>query len=887
MVFAPAWIARFLEWHIRNLVAKHYGKLSLLSLILTILAAVTISLKLNINSDFKTLLPASSKAVKAMNEVDARIGGGSSLFVVIDSPDQKANIRFAGVYAEALRKMPGVALAHYHNDKTFFKKHQLLYMEAKDLRKLHDRIKKRIRQAKKEANPLFVSLGPPKKSKAISTKDLEKKYGEKLIHQGYKDYLISDDGYALVIIVRFVESSTNMVATNALINQVKDLGQTLKPKTFHSEMTIELGGALAKRQAQYKSIISDIKLSAVFTIIGVLLFIAAYFGRFRAIVLLFFPLIMSVTWALALAFLIFGELTTITVFIFAILLGLGIDFGVHLLSGYDHARLEGLSAEDALVRCYQGTGLATVMGALTTFCTFVVLSFAQFRGLSQFGVVASMGVLATLIAMIVTLPSMVLTFHRILPHKPSQRRQSRAGKLLTASRFERLVRVLLPVALLMIIGGTIFSFQKSDDIIFEENFDKIGKFDWPWARQDQQNVELRKRIAWRGMDKARHVTKQAEQLRKTLNPKTYVPTRHQKKIGQKYSTAVQYRQTSLPTILLFDNAKDAETTYARMETARQSKEVNTWRALNSIYSFMPGSMEEQKARMVEIDKIRKLIGKEPRSFLKKAERKKLDELRRKTDVKPFTIYDLPLWTKRLFKEAGPGAKQAHKGEAFAFEYVIYITEKIGLLDGPQARQYMADIQTVAKPKENNFRIGSQAYVYIAMLDEIKKDGARMMMIALMLVFIILVLGFKNPARALVALIPLGFGAAWTAGMIGWIGIKIDFFNVIIIPALIGIGIDDGIHFYMRYLELGKGSLAKVMRQVGAAVVMTSITSMIGFGGLAITNYNGLKSIGHLAIVGIFAALIATLLLMPTLIWLAERLNLPWIVAPEREEEAPE
>src|SRR5690606_12832853 len=127
--------------------------------------------------------------------------------------------------------------------------------------------------------------------------------------------------------------------------------------------------------------------------------IAWYFRRLRAVVLVLGPLVLSVVWTLAVALLIYGALTTITAFIFAILLGLAIDFSIHLLSSYDGDRASGMSLPDALVATYTSTGKATALGAATAFGAFVVLSFAQFRGLSQFGVVAAVGVIAAALAM--------------------------------------------------------------------------------------------------------------------------------------------------------------------------------------------------------------------------------------------------------------------------------------------------------------------------------------------------------------------------------------------------------------------------------------------------------------------------------------------------------
>src|SRR5690606_38198934 len=119
---------------------------------------------------------------------------------------------------------------------------------------------------------------------------------------------------------------------------------------------------LVNRQAEYTSIVNDIFDSAIFTVVGLFLIIAAYFRRFRAILLVLTPLVMGIVWTLALAFLYFGELTTVSVFIFVILLGLGISFSIHILNGYDYERDKGRDPLDSLVVCLNSVGRATTVG---------------------------------------------------------------------------------------------------------------------------------------------------------------------------------------------------------------------------------------------------------------------------------------------------------------------------------------------------------------------------------------------------------------------------------------------------------------------------------------------------------------------------------------------
>lgn len=838
-------------------VDEHHRAVAIVSLLLTIVATIVVATRWNIDSDFKALLPQDSPAAEAMTEVGERVGSGSALFVVIDSPDQDANIEFAGKYAAELRKMDEVALAHYHNDKTFFEKHALLYLEREDLQQIRERLAEAIKEAKRRANPLFVALDKPEPV-TLKTDDLEEKYEGDLAQNKYKEYLVSDDGYALTIMVRFVETSTNLTATNTLLEQVERVGEQLDPKSFHEEMTIELGGGLVNRKREYDSLLGDVQISAVSTVLALFAVIALYFRRFRAVVLVLGPLAMSVLWTLALALLIFEALTTITAFIFAILLGLGIDFSIHLLSSYDNDRARGMERLDALIETYRGTGTATLLGAGTTFGVFVVLSFAQFRGLSQFGVVASVGVVAAALAMTVTLPALIAMLDRWAPVNPRERllpidpqgwSKRRAFAMLAAAA--------------VLTGAALFS---APDIVFEENFRSVGQIDWPWKSPEDDQMTPLEHAESHGKRKGKWVYVRSRDIRGMAEPDTFINDRQQETVGQKYASGVGKLQTSTPTIVLFDEPARADQTYRALLDAQESGEVDTIKGVASIWAFVPPA-EDQADRLEEIRAIRELIEKENIKRFTREQQQQIEELRPKLDVEVFDVYDLPGWAKRLFREAGPGAKAPADGEEFAFEYTVYLNEGVRSMVGEDARRFLADVTTIGTKVGFDLRVASPSVVYVAMLDNIKTDGARMMAIALVVVLLLLVLGFRNPVHATIALLPLTFGVAWMIGLAAFLGIKLDFFNVIILPVIIGIGVDDGVHFFHHWLE--SGSVGDTVQRVGASVTMTSVTSMIGFGGLAITDYAGLASIGHLAICGIATTWIATLIVMPAVLTLKQ------------------
>ncbi|MFB6351132.1 MAG: RND family transporter [Bradymonadaceae bacterium] len=877
-------IEKFISRFVHRFVARYYVRITLVSVLVTAVAVWVIANQWNINSDIRALLPQDSDAAQAMKEVGNRVGSGSALFIVVDSPDMEANKQFAADFAEKLREIPSVALAHYHNDKEFFEKRKLLFLKQHDLAKLRKRIADKIEEKKKKANPLFASLDTEEDEESdqfVKTDDLRQKY-DHLGGEARTDYFVAEDRHSLTMIVRFTESSTDMAATNKLIRKVKETGQQLDPSAYHSELTLEYGGGLINRQEDYGSIVSDIKSSAVFTLLGLLLVIALYFRRVRATALVMIPLVMGVAWTLAMAFAVFGELTTVSVFIFAILLGLGIDYSIHLLTGYDHLRLEGRDPEEALIRTYQGVGSATVIGAMTTLATFVVISFADFRGLSQFGQVATTGVAFTLTAMIVVLPSLILTFNHIWPHNVDGRAspEDTIPSFLAMDKIERFA----PLAVALAIGFTAISVTQYDHLAFEEDFRQLGEVNWPWERIDNlppidaiedDAREDAKKVAERVYD-------QAVLVREDAAPETFEKERLFETTVEKYESALRGKRSSTPTVLLFDEPSEVRRVTKKMRRMKRQGKLDTIRSVSSAFLFVPGTQKTQKTRLAEIEKIEELLDNEDLSSLDKKDRKKLEDFREKLDMKPFTVHNLPTWTKRLFKEAGEGSKPASDGEEFAFEYIIYVNEAVDQMKGDEARRFLDEIQQVKKQTQADFQIGSQSYVYVQMLDEIQRDGLKMISIALVLVFLLLALAFRSPLRGLVAMTPLILGAIWMFGMLAWVGLRLDFFNIVIIPVVIGIGVDAGVHFYRRYLERGRGSVGIVTRTVGSAVTMASVTSGIGFGGLAITDHGGLSSIGHLAILGISTTLVATLLIMPVILWAVETYDIDWLLPRESD-----
>jgi predicted RND superfamily exporter protein len=146
--------------------------------------------------------------------------------------------------------------------------------------------------------------------------------------------------------------------------------------------------------AQYNSL-----LATVLSMGGVaVLFIVAFRQVIRPL-LAVATLAIAVCWALGLTTLTVGHLNILSVAFMPILIGLGMDYGIHLLARYGEERAYGHDFDRALQVAYQHAGPSVAVAALTAALAFYAVMLTDFRGLVELGFIAGSGLLLCLLAL--------------------------------------------------------------------------------------------------------------------------------------------------------------------------------------------------------------------------------------------------------------------------------------------------------------------------------------------------------------------------------------------------------------------------------------------------------------------------------------------------------
>jgi len=200
---------------------------------------------------------------------------------------------------------------------------------------------------------------------------------------------------------------------------------------------------------------------------------------------------------------------------------------------------------------------------------------------------------------------------------------------------------------------------------------------------------------------------------------------------------------------------------------------------------------------------------------------------------------------------------------------LHVRPKGDIWDGDLARAFSADVERI-DPAAAGIAVTIHAHERM-----IRSGFERAAAIALVLVFLIVLADFRSLRDTLVALVPLAAGWVWTLGAMRLLGLSFDVANVVVLPLLLGVGVDAGAHMVHRCRESAEGrggvaDVAEILRGTGAAVVVASTTTIVGFAALMAGDYGAMKSFGLIMTIGMLCCLAASVIVLPAVLVLIGR-----------------
>ena len=169
----------------------------------------------------------------------------------------------------------------------------------------------------------------------------------------------------------------------------------------------------------------DTLRATVVTILLVLALFAAAYREFRRPLMATLCLLAGISYTLAFTTLAVGHLNILTIAFLPMLVGLAIDFGIHLVTRYEEELDLGLDHQGAMSKAMVRTGQGILTSCLTTAGAFFAMTLTGFKGIREMGIITSGGLLLSLYPMMTILPALLLRF-RGASRPPRKRRISRS-----------------------------------------------------------------------------------------------------------------------------------------------------------------------------------------------------------------------------------------------------------------------------------------------------------------------------------------------------------------------------------------------------------------------------------------------------------------------------
>ena len=172
------------------------------------------------------------------------------------------------------------------------------------------------------------------------------------------------------------------------------------------------------------------------------------------------------------------------------------------------------------------------------------------------------------------------------------------------------------------------------------------------------------------------------------------------------------------------------------------------------------------------------------------------------------------------------------------------------------------------PGSKDIYYGGMPFLIYSMTGLIIDNMFFLVPLIILLLVGVLELGFRRLGGVLAPLTVVLLAVVWTVGVLALLGRPIDLLTGIVPVILIAMGAADGIHFMRRFYEARAVGTARreaigiTMREMGTPIVFTSITTIIGFASLAISDFDIIRTFGWATSLGIFLALVATLIVIP-------------------------
>jgi uncharacterized protein len=677
-----------------------------------------------------------------------------------------------------------------------------------------------------------------------------------------KTYITFADGRIFLVTAHAPTHDLNGAAVERLRKLIQEtqvevpginVGLTGEPVLEHDEMA----------QSQKDTTVASI----VALVLCALIFIYGYSETGRPVKATI-CLVIGLAYTLAFATATVGHLNILTITFVPILIGLAIDFGVHLVTRYEEELRHGKSPEAALTKAMVFTGQGIFVGALTTAGAFLAMWLTNFKGIQEMGIICGGGLLVCFIPMITLLPVLLLRGRQnVLDHE--------IHDVARRARIENIWLERPVLVMIIVVALCALAWPQARRVYFDYDLLHMQSAGMPAVEFEQKLINSADKsvlycaVIADSLTQAVTFQKQIETLPTVASNGVQSmalflsedQTEKLKLIGQiKQEVAPLHFNTPDPRPVTLENfSSTLYSLYGYLGAALDEiKNSNTnltaqLTALREAITNLRKDMlnDEAAARTAHADK----LGEFQRALFSDI-RQTFQTLQNQDDSAPLRVADLP-------------AALRHRFVGVTGKFLLQVYPKKDVWQRKNQEEFIHSLRETLDPNNTNYPIITgtpvQLYEYTTLL---KNSYERAAWYSLVAIAILVLIHFRSFTAVILSLLPVGIGTLWLVGLMGWLKIPFNPANIMTLPLVIGIGVTNGIHILNRFAEERTPGI--LSRSTGKAVLVSGLTAIAGFGSLILAKHRGIHSLGCVMATGIATCMIAALAFLPALLNLLGR-----------------
>lgn len=644
------------------------------------------------------------------------------------------------------------------------------------------------------------------------------------------------EGRVNVLVCKAGDWGNTFANSGPLIVRLREILDELQPTT--KGLRIRLTGLPVMLWDERETASADGGAStAISTLLCVIMFIVG-FGEVVRPLLGCLALGAGMCWTLGYTTLVVGHLNFITVTLASLLIGLGIDFGIHFIFRYDEELSKGISIQEAIERTAASNSVDTLVGAFATAAAFASLVMAHFRGIADFGVIAAGGTMLTYASTAIVLPALLALVpgkgrgragHSPMVKSVESLLLANAGKvtivgiLILISSLAWVSRVGFSYNLLEVQDQEISTVQTELEMIRETKSSVLSA-----EAYDKGEAEARrKKKAYEALPSVARVGSILSMLPEHSPQKQVLIERITQRLGQ----------LQLPEEVSLDSAEDLIAVQRRVREMEQSmpagpqdpevaKAIATLKA--EVKGMDPGPIQD--ALQIFQESVRKDLS------------QTLGVLKKQKAEAP-TLEDLPAELKLRYVNPDGVYRQT-------------VQAKRDIWQRENLEPFLRDVKSVDP------EVMGHPVVQERILGAFERTLFLTPLYTLIGVLIVLTIHLRSFPAIIMSLLPTVVGVLLMFGTMGYLGMSFNVVNFVGLPISVGLGAVYGVHALHRMRERKDETL--LSSSTGPAILLSGLATLIGFAALMVAHHRGIWSLGFVTAVGVGVNTVGSLVFLPAL-----------------------